>query len=224
VERHLVDELDRIFNVTRVVELDDAQVIEIASEDEFSRQQRLELRATRRTLEAGERICRKYMARRDLKLDPPAPTRVSSTSSRPQPGRRRGQNRNEPVAPANTLQPEIRTPQYTEDLPSTFSPSKRESLERSESRATNRDTPQPSTTPTYNASGYNTNRHTEAAAFDPYAPADGYSQYGSSGAPPSFPPRNPPIPPKRPTEVDADAGSEHKSKGQGLFSNIRRKN
>jgi hypothetical protein len=68
VERHLVDELDRIFNVTRVVELDDAAVIEIASEDEYSRQQRLELRNTRRTLEAGERICRKYMARRDLKL------------------------------------------------------------------------------------------------------------------------------------------------------------
>jgi len=99
VERHLVDELDRIFNVTRVVELDDAAVIEIASEDESLRHHRIELRNTRRILEAGERICRKYMTRRDLKLDPElrsnSNTASNSSTSRPTVGRvtRRGANR-----------------------------------------------------------------------------------------------------------------------------------
>ncbi|KAF2398701.1 hypothetical protein EJ06DRAFT_564128 [Trichodelitschia bisporula] len=68
VERHLVDDLDRIFNITRVVELDDETVIEIAAEDDALRHHRLELRNTRRVLEAGERICRRYMSKRDMSL------------------------------------------------------------------------------------------------------------------------------------------------------------
>lgn len=62
-----MDDLDRIFNITRVMELDDDTVIAIASEDEMMRQRRLQLRNTKRILETGDRICRKYMARRDLR-------------------------------------------------------------------------------------------------------------------------------------------------------------
>lgn len=50
------------------MELDDDTVIAIASEDEMMRQRRLQLRNTKRILEMGDRICRKYMARRDLRL------------------------------------------------------------------------------------------------------------------------------------------------------------
>lgn len=169
------------------------------------------------------------MARRDLKLDSPPQPRTTSTlsSSRPQPGRRRGQNRTETAGSTASLLPD-RTQHQPDDLPSTFSPSKRESLERADSRATMRESTQPTSSAlrdgSYNSSGYNTARHSEAPTYGPYDPTtDGYSTYGSNGAPPSFPPRNPPIPPKRPTEVDTDASSEHRTKGQGIFSGKFRK-
>jgi hypothetical protein len=223
VERHLVDELDRIFNVTRVVELDDAAVIEIASEDEYSRQQRLELRATRRTLEAGERVCRKYMARRDLKLDGlPQPANPVTTSSRPQPGRRRAANRPETPAASATLQPSFaeeaaRAPLY-DDTASTRS--NRHSVERSASRATVQDATTPTQADTYSSNSYPSSRYASVPDYGRYDPRDA----GNSAAP-NMPPRNPPIPPKRPTDVESehtDANSEHKTKARGLFGGIRK--
>ncbi|KAF2429753.1 hypothetical protein EJ08DRAFT_650206 [Tothia fuscella] len=228
VERHLVDELDRVFAVTRVVDMDDAAIIEIASEDEYSRQQRLELKATRRTLESGERICRKYMARRDLKLDglPSVTKPASATSSRPQPGRRRDQNRtavpsSQPLVqapPQPTFAEEAaRASQF--DLDShTNRPASRQTVERSDSRATTHETQsQAQAAPSQNYDPYAGDRRSSSR----YAAVPDYGRYDpnavESSPAPNMPPRNPPIPPKRP-----EAEEDHRSKRGGLFGGIRK--
>jgi GTP-binding protein EngB required for normal cell division len=229
VERHLVDELDRIFNVTRVVELDDAAVIEIASEDESLRNQRMELRNTRRILEAGERICRKYMARRDLKLDPEirsAPNRLSdsSTTARAAVGRTAKQaNRREinqsqsyqipPPPPIQTYEP----PEQTYQEPPTPTYVNPISPNRASSRAT-QDTQRPSTSSTINnptvddpyaPSAYNRHRQDPASGYGDYESNNGYTP--SAPAVPPRPANQPPLPPKR-----VEDETEHGRRGGAL--------
>jgi hypothetical protein len=252
VERHLIDELDRIFNVTRVVELDDAAVIEIASEDEYSRQQRLELRNTRRTLEAGERICRKYMARRDLKLvstedascnlnvklitkqdTPPQATRLSSTTARPLPGRRRFAERTESTAtlqPTANFQPTVTeeqqpTPVRSSGEVKTSPTSNRHSADRHTSRNYTPTSVQDpwqqtnGTIPTEQPQQYNQPTYPNSQ----YSAVPNNGRYDPYEAAPNIPPRPaavPPLPPKRQGDNESvrdDASSDHRANRQGNF-------
>jgi GTP-binding protein EngB required for normal cell division len=239
VERHLVDELDRIFNITRVVELSDDAIIQIASEDEYSRQQRLELRERRRTLEAGERICRKYMARRDLKLvckrtlqlpsiiinhqqDTPQPIKILN---KPMPARRKAPERNEPAAsyqqPIANQQPkpqrnsdEVPTPKsnrHSGDRSSTrnYAPP---SVQETSQQATG--TIPSSAEQQYNPSSYPNSQ---------YSAVPSYGRYDPYEAAPNIPPRPaavPPLPPKRQENGDGvrdDSSSDHRANRQGNF-------
>jgi len=232
VERHLVDELDRIFNVTRVVELDDEAVIEIASEDESLRHHRMELRNTRRILEAGERICRKYMARRDLKLDPELrappsnPLSDPSSNGRAPVGRtaRRGQNRREvpqslpsfqqpthsyEPPETNNYDPQPSTPTFMNPVSPQRAPS-RATLDPHRASGTIQNPPMEDP---YVPSGYD-RRHQDPAPgygrYDPNNPSnDGYVPA------PAIPPRpanQPPLPPKSRVEDE----SEHGRRGGAL--------
>lgn len=199
------------------MELDDEAVVEIASEDDVSRQQRLELRATRRTLEAGDRLCRKYMARRDLKLDtPPQPTRISSSSSRPQPGRRRNVEEVN-ATPKPSYIDESREPQRYDSISSRPT---RNSAERTFTPAPVVETPQ-MPNDSYNPPTHQGSRYSAVPNYGRYDPsAEGGYDGANIPPPPPRPAGNPPIPPKRPDGDDAN--SEHARSKSGLFG--RRKN
>jgi hypothetical protein len=217
------------------MELDDQAVIELASEDASNRQHRMDLRNTRRILEAGERICRKYMARRDLKLDPELRTGASrlsdSSTTRTQPGRpttaRRGQNRRD-VSTQN-LQPQAPSyaepePSYYEASPATPTFAGQTTLNRAPSRATI-DSQRTATSANmstaddpYAPSTYDRHRQDPTPSYgryDPHGPAnEGYV----APAPPPRPANQPPIPPKRP-----DDDVDQRRSGGGLRQVFGRK-
>jgi hypothetical protein len=219
VERHLVDELDRIFNVMRLQEFDDSEIMEIANEDPSIRQVRAELKNTRRTLEAGERICRKYTARRDLSLDfTPTAEKKTKSSARPY-----NPNGNAAVAQKQTRKPLA----STETLPvrqSMDEPSPRQasykhdavppSLQRASSRATTGtvDTQASANISNPGGDGYappGFHRNRDSYIPNEYRSDSANGYYDSA---PHVPPRPPPsIPPKQP-----DHGHDDGRKGQGI--------
>jgi len=233
VERHLVDELDRIFNVMRLAEFDDSEILEIAAEDPGVREQRIELRNTRRVLEAGERICRKYTARRDLSLDTAAPTSIKGPSSRPYNPNgnatpKKNQNR-KPLAPA---QPDTtaQRPSFEETSPRQASYRPEQNVQRSASRATTATADTQATASISNPGdpyapvGYHSPRESYTPSYTRNESANGYYD-----AAPSVPPRPPPsLPPKRPENgqengvISGDA-ADHSRRGQasvirGMFA------
>jgi hypothetical protein len=195
----------------------------------------MDLRNTRRILEAGERICRKYMARRDLKLDPefrPAASRLSGSSSTAraqvgQPTARRGQNRREvstqnlqPQAPSYA-EPEAN---YYEASPATPTFAGQTSLNRAPSRATI-DTQRTNTSATistaddpYAPSGYDRHRQDAAPGYGRYDPHDPSNNGYVAPAVPPRPANQPPLPPKRP-----DDDVDHRRSGGGLRQVFGRK-
>jgi len=224
VERHLVDELDRIFNVMRLQEFDDSTIMEIAAEDPSIRQLRADLKNTRRTLEAGDRICRKYTARRDLSLDfAPTTEKKATSSSRPY-------NPNGNAVPTHVqsrkpLSNIEATPSRTsfEDSSPRQPSYQREaappSLNRASSRATTGtiDT-QASANITnpgdqYGSPAYHRTRES-------YVPPEYRSDYADYDGAPQIPPRQPPtIPPKQSTngqENGVTADHSDGRRGQGV--------
>ncbi|KAE9993248.1 hypothetical protein EG327_005855 [Venturia inaequalis] len=236
-ERHLVDELDRLFSIIRVMELDDEAVVEICEEDPANRQVRIDLRNKRRILEAGDRICRKYMARRDLKLDPELRTSAtgasrgsdSDTANRNQPGRPTAARRQRREVPPQVLQ-QPQAPSYAEPQESYHTaqaPSTPASIQRAPSRATV-DTHRTSVVgnigaaedPYVSSSRYDNHRQAEPTPnYGRYDPRGNDSEGGYVAPPP--PPRpaaQPPIPPKRP-----DDHEEQRRSGGGLRQVFGRK-
>jgi len=232
VERHLVDELDRIFNVMRLAEFDDSEILEIAAEDPGIREQRIELRNTRRVLEAGERICRKYTARRDLSLDTAAPTAAKGASSRPyNPNGNATPMKNQNRRPLAPLQPEPTTQRssFEDTSPRQASYRPEQNVQRSASRATTATTDAQATASISNPGdpyapvGYHSPRESYTPSYARNESANGYYD-----AAPNVPPRPPPsLPPKRP-ENGQESGvindpAEHSRRGQasvirGMFA------
>ncbi len=68
IERHLVDELETIFDSTRVHDFEDEKIIKIFEEDEHIRDSRARLQAERASLEGGLKSARRLAARKDLKV------------------------------------------------------------------------------------------------------------------------------------------------------------
>lgn len=215
IERHLVDELDRIFNVMRLQEFDDETIMEIAAEDPSIRQLRTELKNTRRTLEAGERICRKYTARRDLSLDfTPATAKAEKKSSA------RPYNPNGNSAPKQTRKAvaasapaEPRT-SYEDARPSYQREPAPPSVQRTPSRATvDSSISNPGNSDSYMPPGYappSRSSNRQSYVPDGYRNGNGAEEYYE--ATPHVPPRPPPtIPPKQP-EVTTPDGEGFKSR------------
>jgi hypothetical protein len=68
IERHLVDELETIFEYSRVHDFEDEKIIKIFEEDEYIRDSRVRLQAERASLEGGLKSARRLAARKDLKV------------------------------------------------------------------------------------------------------------------------------------------------------------
>lgn len=68
IERHLVDDLETIFDSTRVHDLEDEKISKIFEEDENIRDSRARLQAERTSLEGGLRSARRLAARKDLRV------------------------------------------------------------------------------------------------------------------------------------------------------------
>lgn len=220
IERHLVDELDRIFFVTRLQDFDDETIMEIAAEDPSIRQLRTELKNTRRTLEAGERICRKYTARRDLSLDftPTTDKKTKTSASRPY-----NPNGNAAPTPKATRKAVAATPagartSYEDATVSPQATYQREpappSLQRNPSRATI-----DSTNGDYAPPGYAPPRNT--ASRQSYVPSQYQDTEQYYEATPHVPPRPPPtIPPKQPEGGPPPVTSEEGFKSRQAMRNL----
>jgi hypothetical protein len=217
-----VDELDRIFNVMRLQEFDDEIIMEIAAEDPSIRHLRTDLKNTRRTLEAGERICRKYTARRDLSLDfAPAIEKKTKSSARPyNPNGNAAptpKQARKPVVVATPTAPEPRT-SFEDATSSPRQPSyQREaappSLQRNPSRATVDST----SSERYAPPNYAPRTATKETYF-PSEYANGGDYYEQS---PNVPPRPPPtIPPKQPQPepVTSEEGFKSRQAMRNLFA------
>lgn len=68
VERHLVDDLESIFDTSRIHEMEDEKIQKIFEEDEHIRDSRARLQAERALLEGGLKSARRLAARKDLKV------------------------------------------------------------------------------------------------------------------------------------------------------------
>ena len=66
IERHLLDGLGEVFDLAQLVAMDDANIEQIASEDEETRKRRLYLKDKKKVFGEGLRICRNIAMRRDL--------------------------------------------------------------------------------------------------------------------------------------------------------------
>jgi hypothetical protein len=195
----------------RLQEFDDSTIMEIAAEDPGIRQVRTELKNTRRTLEAGERICRKYTARRDLALDfAPAVEKKTISSSRPYnpngntvPAKRQGRK---PLASTEAIPIRTSIDESGPRQPLYQQEPAPPSLQRASSRTTTGTTDarvsahisnpgDPYATP-----GYHRTR-------DSYIPSE-YRSDSANGyydSTPNVPPRPPPsIPPKQPASGQED--------------------
>lgn len=229
-ERHLVDELDRLFSIIRVMELDDEAVVELASEDPGNRQVRIDLRNTRRILEAGERVCRKYAARKDLKLDPDTRTGMPRASdadplaSRTQPGRPTAARRQRREVPVQNLQPQA--PSYAEPEATFYEASSQTptTMHRASSRATV-DTQRTQASANmgtsddpYASSQYDRHRQEPTPNYGRYDPRSTADEGFVVPAPPPRPTAQPPIPPKRPDEHE-----DQRRSGSGLRQVFGRK-
>jgi GTPase SAR1 family protein len=79
VERHLVDDLERIFDTARVHDMPDEAIEEIFKEDEAIRNRRAQLLAERASMEAGLKSARRLAAKKNLKVvSIPSPSFTSS--------------------------------------------------------------------------------------------------------------------------------------------------
>lgn len=185
----------------RLAEFDDSDVMEISAEDPSVREQRIELRNTRRVLEAGERICRKYTARRDLSLDTAAPTAKGSSSRPYNPNGNSAPRNTQSRKPLTLVQPESVTRRSSFEETSPRQPSY-QNVQRSASRATTATTEAQATASMsnpgdpYAPAGYHEQRESYAPSYPRNESANGNYDYSSA---PSVPPRPPPsLPPKRP--------------------------
>jgi len=221
IERHLVDELDRIFNVMRLQEFDDETIMEIAAEDPSIRHLRTELKNTRRTLEAGERICRKYTARRDLSLDFTPSTDASGkkkSSARPY-----NPNGNAAPKPPQSRKAVAAAPPAE---PRTSYEDARAYPQRTPSRATVDSTiSNPGNSDNYMPPGYappsasqRSNRERTRESYVPSEYQNGAGDYYE--ATPHVPPRPPPtIPPKQPEQPGTpDEGFKSRQAMRNLFA------
>jgi hypothetical protein len=215
IERHLVDELDRIFNVMRLQEFDDEVIMEIAAEDPSIRHLRADLKNQRRTLEAGERICRKYTARRDLSLDFAAPTeKKTKSSARPYnpTGNATPRQSRKPVVPAPAAEPRTSYEEATSSPRHQRDPAQ-PSVHRTPSRATVDSTISNPSSDQYMPPGYNTASRSNNSRQS-YVP----SEYQNGGgdyyeAPQQLPPRPPPtLPPKQPDAPQTPGEEGYKSR------------
>jgi uncharacterized protein YlxW (UPF0749 family) len=68
IERHLVDDLESLFDSSRVHEMEDEKILKIFEEDEHIRDSRARLQAERASLEGGLKSARRLAARRDFKV------------------------------------------------------------------------------------------------------------------------------------------------------------
>jgi hypothetical protein len=68
VERHLIDEFDNIFRTSLVMEMDKDEIVDVAEEDGWIRQERKELERNKQILESGEKVCRQNMSRSGVRL------------------------------------------------------------------------------------------------------------------------------------------------------------
>lgn len=68
IERHLVDNLESLFDSSRVHDMEDEKIVKIFEEDEHIRDSRARLQAERASLEEGLKSARRLRARRELKL------------------------------------------------------------------------------------------------------------------------------------------------------------
>jgi hypothetical protein len=81
VERHLIDNLEDIFDATNVQSMEEEKLQEIFAEDEHTRNDRLKLQAEKTSLEAGLKSARKLAARKDLKVVSPLFSSLGIASS-----------------------------------------------------------------------------------------------------------------------------------------------
>jgi uncharacterized protein YlxW (UPF0749 family) len=68
IERHLVDNLESLFDSSRVHNMEDETISRIFEEDEHIRDSRARLQAERTSLEEGLKSARRLRARRELKM------------------------------------------------------------------------------------------------------------------------------------------------------------
>jgi len=72
IERHLVDNLETLFDSSRVHDMEDEKIVKIFEEDEHIRDSRARLQAERASLEGGLKSARRLAARKDLKVVSPS--------------------------------------------------------------------------------------------------------------------------------------------------------
>jgi hypothetical protein len=205
----------------RLQEFDDEVIMEIAAEDPSIRHLRADLKSQRRTLEAGERICRKYTARRDLSLDfAPATDKKAKSSARPyNPSGNPAPRQRKPIVAATAAEPRT---SYEEATSSPRAAYQREpappSVQRTPSRATVDSTiSNPGAGDQYMPPpGYNASRQNNRQSYVPTEYQNGGGEYYE--APQQLPPRPPPtIPPKQP-EAPATPGDEGFKSRQAMRS------